>query len=104
MTDMESLKAIGITGISLYFIKELIKIIHMQMKNKKEPAEVEMKKLSRDRILETNTRVKSMYDVITPKEKGIPVIYNMDLKNAIVELSSNIKTQTSVLRGLRKHE
>jgi len=91
----ESIEKIGIIGVCLFVIYILSKIILYHIKNKKTPSEVESRNISRDRI-------KSMYDVITAKEGGVPVIYQTKLTFAVNKLSGNIKAQTEVLKDMKK--
>lgn len=91
----ESIEKIGIIAVCLFVIYILAKVVIHLAKNKKLPIEAEQKNISRERI-------KSIFDVVTALDGGIPVIYQTNLTIAVNKLSGNIKAQTEVLKGMKE--
>lgn len=119
--DVITLKYIGAGGLAVFVIRELFKLVYFLIGKRKKEVESVYKTSSRERILTTNTnvaqiqkethdikphffemkdQVNDIHEVITEKEKGVPLIYNKGLEVAVEKLQTNISTQAGAIKDL----
>lgn len=121
ITDIQAIKYVGFGGLAIFVIRELFKLIYYMMQQRRTAGEIELKNTSREKINTTNNNVAQLqnlsteikphffkmkedldevHDVITEKEKGVPLVYNKGLEIAVERLNGNMLTQTTALRDL----
>ena len=127
LADVQTLKIIGYSGLSFFVIRELIKIIVLQINKRKETKESDAEKTlkddSRKKINNTHTctseihnqmkqsidhfyqvkkQVGDVHGIITEKKEGVPLIYNKDLEKSIYELNNTISILAGAIKDLKK--
>lgn len=116
ITDLASLKFIGFSGLALFVIDRLFKVVVtlvQQRKNGHVP-EGEAKEQSRVKINNTNRiaskieepffalkgSVEDIHEVVSCKKNGVPLIYNTGLEKAVVNLNTALGVQTEAIKLL----
>lgn len=129
ISDIQTLKYMGVAGLSFYVIQKLFALVMILVSKKKESKENEAEKIlkedsrkkincthtyaeainkqishSKEHFYEMKNQVDNIHDVITEKKEGVPLVYNKDLEKSIDRLNNTITNLACAIKDLSKNK